>query len=220
MGLRTWFRGYLVRRGYRVPDALVREHDRMFHRALARTRAGMTVLDIGSNLGETATAFAARGALVHAYEPNPDVYPELLKAARDYPGITCHRAGILDENAELKLFLHQDYRSDPIKHSESSSLFSDKTNVAADHFHLVPVRDVAEVVAEIGKAIDIAKIDAEGGEYRILRRLITSGAIDRIAAIYVEPHHDRIPALRPEHAAMLALIAERGLGGKISFGWV
>jgi FkbM family methyltransferase len=202
-----------------VPHFLVREHDRVFHETLAGVRPGMIVVDIGAHRGETSAAFAARGADVHAFEPNPDIFPLLVETARRYPRIHHHQAAVLDEDGEMRLYLHDDYRDDPEKHSESSSLLSEKPNLSAEDYRTVRVRDVAGIVADIGQRIDIMKIDAEGAEYRILRRLITSGAIDRIGAVYVEPHADRIPGLAGDQAAIASLIDERGLGNKIRFDW-
>lgn len=211
---------YLVRHGYPVPPILARDKDRPLFETLRRVRPGMVVLDIGAHRGETAAAFAARGARVFAFEPNPDIFPELEAQARLRPGIVCENCGILDADGELKLYLHQRYDAASPKHSESSSFLAEKPDVSLDDFRSVPVRDIASVVAGIGEPIDFAKIDAEGAEYRIVRRLIESGAIGRIAEVRVEPHHDRIPGLRAEFDAVSALIAEHGLGARIRFDWM
>ncbi|HMQ91846.1 MAG TPA: FkbM family methyltransferase [Amaricoccus sp.] len=220
MGLRSRIRRSLLARGYRVPGFLVREHDRLFHEVVHSLRPGMVVLDIGANRGDIAAAFAARGATVHAFEPNPDVFAELRKAARAHPTIHAQNCGILDADAEMKLYLHESYADDPLGHSESSSFVAAKPNVSADDFRSVPVRDIAGVIAEIGVPIDVVKIDVEGAEYRILKRMIETGTIERVGRVYVETHHDRIPELRAEHEAVAAAIAERGLGGKIRLDWV
>jgi FkbM family methyltransferase len=218
MGLRSSIRRFLIGRGFRVPAFLVREHDRVFHEALARIRPGMKVVDIGAHRGETSAAFAARGATVYSFEPNPDIFPELLARARAHRGIRAHAAAVLDADGEMPLYLHHDYGDDPARHSESSSLLAEKPGLS-DDFRTVPVRDVAGIVAEIDGPIELMKIDAEGAEYRILRRLIASGAIDRIGTVYVEPHADRIPGLAAEQAAVAALIAERGLAARVRFDW-
>jgi FkbM family methyltransferase len=220
MGLRSRLRSWLVERGWRVPAPLVRKHDRLFHAAVHSVRRGSVVLDIGANRGTIAAAFAARGAIVHAFEPNPDVFPELEKAARRHPGIRAQACGILDKDGELALFLHKDYEADPLGHSESSSFFASKENVSGSRFRTVPVRDIASVIEAIGEPIQIVKMDVEGAEYRILRRMIESGAIDRVEQVYIETHHDRIPELVTEHAALVSEVERRGLAGKIRFDWV
>jgi FkbM family methyltransferase len=219
VGLRSELRRYLVRRGVRLPRALVREGERVLHETLAGIRPGMTVVDIGAHRGETASAFAARGATVYAFEPNPDIFPLLEAAARRDPRIRPQQAAVLDEDGEMRLYLHRDYRQEPEARSESSSLIADKPGLAADDWRTVEVRDVAGVVAGIGAPIDVMKIDAEGAEYRILARLIATGAVDRVGVVHVEPHVDRMPGLAAEAAAVAATIADKGLGGKIRFDW-
>ncbi len=211
---------YLVRQGYPVPSFLARSKDRPLFETLRRVRPGMVVLDIGAHRGETAAAFAARGARVYSFEPNPDIFPELEARARQNPGIVCENCGVFDADGEMKLFLHECYEAASPKHSESSSLLAEKPGISRDAFRTVPVRDIASVVASIDAPIDFAKIDAEGAEYRIVRRLIQSGAIDRVRELRIEPHHDRIPGLREEFEAVSALIAERGLGDRIRFDWM
>jgi FkbM family methyltransferase len=219
VGLKRNIRAWLVTHGYRVPSFLVRPHDRTFHEVVNATGPGMIVLDIGANRGDVAAAFAARGATVIALEPNSDIFPALEALAIRYPGIRPQMCAVLDEDTELKLYLHRDYDGGALDHSESSSLIADKPNVSAERYQTVAVRDIVKVIEEIGRPIDIVKIDAEGGEYRILTRMIESGVCRLVGKILVETHHDRIPSLRPEHERVLALIAEHGLADKIRLDW-
>lgn len=206
-------------RGYRVPGPLIRSHDRLFHETVNATRPGMTVVDIGANCGEVASAFAARGATVHAFEPNPDIYVRLEDAARRYPGIHPQMCAVFDRDTEMKLYLHSDYADDPAEYSESSSLMEGKDNLSRDDYRMVPVRDVAGIITEIGSDIDIMKIDVEGAEYAILDRLLDSGAIESVGMVFVEPHVGRVPGLAEEHERILARIAEMGLGARFRFDW-
>lgn len=219
MGLRSQIRSWLVANGKRVPDFLIRPHDRLFYQTVNALRPGMVVVDIGANRGDVARAFAARGATVHAFEPNPDIFPELEQAAQEYPGIRPHLCAVLDCDTEMKLYLHRDYSADPHGHSESSSLLANKVNVSETEYRTVPVRDIATIISEIGLPVDILKMDVEGAEYQILDRMIDSGAIEKVGMLLVEPHGDRVPGLAEAHARMLAKIESRKLGGKVRFDW-
>lgn len=205
--------------GHRVPHFLMKPHDRIFHEEVNAVRPGMIVLDIGANRGDVAAAFAARGAVVHALEPNADIFPALQARAARYPGIRPQMCAVLDEDTELKLYLHEDYGNGGKDLSESSSLIADKPNISTERYQMVPVRDIAKVIAEIGQPIDVVKIDAEGGEYRILARMIETDLCDRVGKILVETHHDRIPSLRPEYERVAAMIAAKGLNDKIRLDW-
>jgi len=219
MGLRRSLREALLRRRIRVPAILVKPKERPLYDEANRLRPGALVVDLGANVGRTVRLFAARGARVDAFEPSPDAFAMLVRATAGLPRVTLHRAAVGDADGEAQLFLHTGYRADDFDHLESSSLIADKGNVDAAHAVTVAVRDVAGVVAALGEPVDFMKIDVEGAEYAILRRLIESGAIDRVARVAVETHADRIESLRGAHAELEAMIAARGLAGKIRFGW-
>jgi FkbM family methyltransferase len=202
-----------------VPLLLVKPKERPLYDELNRLPPGALVVDLGANVGRTVQLFAGRGARVHAFEPNPDAFAVLARATAGLPRVTLHQAAVGDADGEARLFLHTDYRADDLDHLESSSLIADKGNVDAARSVTVPVRDVAGIVDALGEPVDFMKIDVEGAEYAILRRLILSGAIDRVARVAVETHADRIESLRPAHAEIEALIAAQGLAAKIRFGW-
>jgi FkbM family methyltransferase len=218
MGLRRRLREMLARRGLPVPAPLVRPKERPFYRELNRLRPGDVVLDFGANVGRTVAAFADRGCVVFGYEPNPDAFASLWNRVGGRPGVTLVNAAVGEADGTARLYLHRGYRRDDPDHFEASSLLSDKPNVDPDRYYDVPVRDAAALV-EAHPQVALVKIDVEGAEYAILKRLILSGAVDRIARIAVETHEDRIESLRTAHAETEALIAARGLGGKIAFGW-
>jgi FkbM family methyltransferase len=219
MGLRRTLREMLLRRRLPVPPLLVKAKERPLYEELNRLRPGAVVLDLGANVGRTVRLFAGRGARVEAYEPNPDAFAVLERATAGLPGVRLHPVAVGDADGEAQLYRHHDYRPEDFDHLESSSLIAEKGNVDAARAVTVPVRDVAQVVAEADAPVDLMKIDVEGAEYAILRRLILSGAIDRVARVAVETHADRIESLRPAHAEIESLIAERGLADKIRFGW-
>jgi hypothetical protein len=63
------------------------------------------VLDVGAYVGESAVAFALRGARVHAFEPAPDAQAYILKSAR--------LNGVADRIAMHPVGLSDHDRSDP-----------------------------------------------------------------------------------------------------------
>lgn len=219
MGLRRSLREMLLRRRMAVPAILVKPKERPLYEELNRLRPGALVVDLGANVGRTVRLFAGRGARVHAFEPNPDAFAVLARETAALPGVMLHEVAVGDADGEATLFRHHDYRAGDFDHLESSSLIAEKGNVDAASTINVAVCDVARIVTELGEPIDLMKIDVEGAEYAILRRLILSGAIERIARVAVETHADRIESLRAAHAEVEALITARGLAERIRFGW-
>lgn len=104
---------------------------------------GMSVLDIGANIGDSSIAFASRGARVHACEPLPTLY-ECLQANIVANGmqelITMHPVGLSTEDRIVK--------------------------VGAESMHLVNAMDYLKA-QNIG-AVDWLKLDCEGCEYELL----------------------------------------------------
>jgi len=219
MGLKRTLREALLARGIAAPDFLVPPRQRPLHEELRRLRRGDVVVDLGANVGRTVALWAARGCIVHAFEPNPDAFARLLARTGGLPGVRLHQAAVGGAAGRARLFLHHGYQGDDEDHLESSSLVADKGNVDATRGVDVEVLDAADVLAAIPGPIAFVKIDVEGAEYDILRRLIGSEVLDRVARIAVETHADRIPSLQAAHAEIEALIAAGGLGDKIRFGW-
>lgn len=218
MGLRRALREALLARRMAVPLALVKPKERPFYAEINRLKAGDLVIDLGANVGRTVALFLQRGCIVEAYEPNPDAFRALQAAVGGQERVRLFEAAVGAATGTARLFLHRGY--DPATdHLESSSLIAEKPNVDPERYFEVPVLDAADVVARAPGRIALMKIDVEGAEYDILRRLIDSGAVDRIDRIAVETHENRIASLRPAHEDISALIAEKDLGSKILFGW-
>lgn len=219
MGLRRAARRLLPLCGIGVPALLIRPKERLLYAEVARLSRGSVVLDFGANVGRTVEAFADRGATVHAYEPNPDAFALLTARTGNRTNVRLHNVAVGDHDGRLKLFLHRGYEGTNAAHLESSSFVAEKANVDPDRFYEVPVRDVIGIVAEIGRPIDLVKIDVEGAEYDILDRLLDWGAMKQIARIVVETHEDRIECLRERHAVTAARIVREGLAHRIQLEW-
>ena len=65
----------------------------------------------------------------------------------------------------------------------SSSLVGDQTQI----FESISIRDLLNVITE--ERIDLFQLNCEGGEYKILPELISSGEIWRISAINIQFHY-------------------------------
>lgn len=172
---------------------------------------GEIALDCGANVGEITAILARRGATVYAFEPNPDAFHVLRERFADRPNVHCLPLGVLDRDGVLPLYLHRNAADDPVRWSTGSSLLEGKENVRPDRFVEVEVIDLCAFLDRLDGPVRVLKLDVEGVECRILRRLIETGWIDRIEHIYVETHDRKVPALREETEALRALLAERGL---------
>lgn len=134
---------------------------------LARIDAPV-VLDIGANIGNHALAFATQAAVVHAFEPLPEVLAVLEHNVRQnsLENIHVHRYALYDENSEAVIYKN---RSGNVGGSGFDRGAGDVEAVR------VPKRVGDEVVGELGlNRIDLIKIDVEANEAYVLMGLINT----------------------------------------------
>jgi FkbM family methyltransferase len=138
-------------------------------------RPGQTIIDVGANVGYTARFFAqavGRTGDVHAFEPNPVIYPLLKQNVASLEQVSVYNLGLSSSNDELPLFL--------AGNNHGVACFSEKypaTHLAYREDE--PMRTInAKVV--IGDEflerkgidhVDVIKIDVEGWELNVLSGL-------------------------------------------------
>lgn len=196
----------------------VERHCLPAHRViLTKIGPGDTVIDLGANVGLFSTYFAARGATVHAFEPDPSASAILKAHARRFPKLHVHQEAVFDKAGEMSLFRHTQFQHDQ-NYAQSSTLMSEKRNVDASQTVCVAVRDIAEVVAGVSGRIALIKMDIEGAEGAVLRRLIEAGLMDKIDHIFVETHEDIVPGLGEELDDIKRRLAGAGYH-QVDFSW-
>lgn len=81
----------------------------------ARVKPGMTVVEIGANVGFFTlllAQLAGEGGRVLAFEPDPENFRLLRKNAAGRPNIDCRQAAVSDRAGSLKLFVSEENRGD------------------------------------------------------------------------------------------------------------
>jgi FkbM family methyltransferase len=153
-------------------------------------RPGQTIIDVGANVGYTARFFAqAVGRIgdVHAFEPNPVIYPLLRQNVASLEQVSVYNLGLSSSNDELPLFL--------AGNNHGVACFSEKypaTHLAYREDE--PMRTVnAKVV--IGDEflerkgidhVDVIKIDVEGWELNVLSGLTQTILASRGLTLFCE----------------------------------
>lgn len=159
---------------------------------LLRLRKGSIVLDCGANVGHIARLFAITGATVYAFEPDPQAFARLSRRCRKNKNIICIQKGVWDKNANIQLFGHNE--GNELSFTVGSSIISDKINIAREKGHVIEVIDLIEFMREQPKKIDLVKLDVEGAEIEILKKIINTGSYDLFGRMYVETHETKIPS--------------------------
>jgi FkbM family methyltransferase len=132
--------------------------------------AGLTVVDIGANVGSFTLWSHLRwpNSIVHAYEPQPETYATLLRNVGWLPNVHCHEKAVYpDEGSQLDFYSRYSGDGESGLVAYIGETFED---LARDNIIQVPVLHPRDL-----PACDILKIDVEGGEARILESMDLSG---------------------------------------------
>jgi FkbM family methyltransferase len=183
-----------------------------------KLREGDIAIDCGANVGKVSSHWCKSGATVYAFEPNPHAFKILEENLSDYPNAYCFQKAVLDRNEQVKLYFHIASDKNELHWSTGSSLLRFKANVLEDKFTEVEAIDLAEFVHALDKDVKILKLDVEGVEYNILRRLIESEMHMRIEHIFVETHEKQAPELQADTDELRALIKSMNITN-INMNW-
>jgi len=182
-------------------------------------RPGEVAIDCGANVGLVTEILAEAGGQIYAFEPNPHAFEVLKENLNARSNVECIPKGVYFTEDELKLYLHEEAAYDQVKWSTGSSLLSEKKNVSDESYVKVELVDLAHFIKKLGKRIRVLKLDVEGVEYKVLRRMIELGVVENIDYLFVETHENQIPELIDEAKEVRALIREKGLKN-IDLDWV
>ena len=159
---------------------------------------GDIAIDCGANVGKVSAHWAKSGATVYAFEPNPHAFKILQERLASRPNAHCFQQAVLDRNDRVKLYYHVGSDKDEVRWSSGSSMLGFKENVLQDKFAEVDAIDLTEFIRALDANVKVLKLDVEGVEYAILRKLIESGLHTRIEHIFVETHENQVPILQAD----------------------
>jgi len=80
----------------------------------------------------------------------------------------------------------------------SSSIIDEKKNIKPASAIGVEVIDLVEFMQSLSKKIDLIKIDIEGAEIQVLKKIIETRAYALFKTMYVETHETKIPGQKEE----------------------
>ena len=155
-------------------------------------------IDCGANVGSYTKYLSKNKATVYAFEPNPYVYGILYDKFKQNPNVHCINKGVMDEEGVMKLFLRKTSSENPVKWSISSSFMTISKNLNYESNLEIEVIDLCQFIESLNTRVKVLKIDIEGAENRILKKLIKTGVIYKIDYIFVEMHDKWLPELKPE----------------------
>jgi FkbM family methyltransferase len=138
---------------------------------------GLTILDIGANVGSFAIWASLRWpqSRIYAYEPQPATFEMLVRNVRHLPEISCEHAAVLPSERKLER-LRSRYPGDG--ESGLVAYMSDTfANLPEDQILSVPVLHPRRL-----PTADLIKLDVEGAEAKILENM----NLDQVSLILLE----------------------------------
>jgi len=136
------------------------------------------IIDIGANVGAFARWASLRWpeAKIHCYEPHPFNFSLLKMTEKHYglPNLTLHEAGVYNKNDTATLF------ENGFNCGEWSLLKFDPNGKKEERVKLIDALDLP--------AFDFLKIDTEGVEPVILKRLADEGRLKDALGVVLEYH--------------------------------
>jgi FkbM family methyltransferase len=169
-------------------------------------------IDLGANVGDTVDRHLAGApdAQVFAFEPNPRLIAKLRNRFRSADNVAIYEAACWILDGQTKLYLGHDLSSTLIE-GKAPTPEHPEFDISYKDFALVRTIDFARWLLEtFNEGDDICvKMDIEGSEYKVLRRLIDTGAIGLMDELRCEWHYDRYPVGNDEHLRIKELTKAR-----------
>ncbi|MEQ9639379.1 MAG: FkbM family methyltransferase [Alphaproteobacteria bacterium] len=177
-------------------------------------KPGDTVLDFGANVGRITSCLLSLELKVHAYEPDSRCVEMIRRRFSLYGGkrLQLHHCAVSHEDGEVTL----NYGT---LTTESNSIVPGRSG-AGGHAggEVTEAVDIRRILRE-HDYVPLVKMDIEGAEYEVLDAMLEPEMIDRFGVCLVEVHANKIPSLKPAHAALVEKIEKLGVGDRILLTW-
>jgi FkbM family methyltransferase len=162
-------------------------------------------LDVGANIGQTATKFRAYypNSTIYCFEPVSDSYESLRAATESDSKIQCFQYAVSNKSGEnVQIHLHPDSQCHSLRISpHSTGAFEIVESVTVDSFqksNSLPI-------------INLLKSDTEGFDVEVLQGAKDSLSAGLIQSVYVEVCFDPSDRSHSDFFAVAELLEECGL---------
>jgi FkbM family methyltransferase len=163
----------------------------------SRLPAEPTIVDLGAN----DNLFLPRNLLdqtgeIHAVEADPLVFEELRKNVGSIKNVKLYNVAIGAGDGEVTFYRNTGFDvRDPVRNSVGSSIFAGHQAVSPSESITVPQLGILTFLKQIGKRVDLMKIDIEGAEVPVLETLLGSPLAESVSIVLVETHEHVLPEL-------------------------
>lgn len=176
-----------------------------FESVLKALGPGDVCCDLGANVGSVTLRIAATGATVHAFEPDPETFSQLVANVGHLPNVHCHQVAAGDDNRMVTLLRPEAYLTESTRNaaSKATAVVPRKDGEAFFEAGAVEMIDFAAFLKGLDRPAALVKIDIEGAEWMVLDKVLAE-APDRFRAMFVETHErfdfSLLPAVKRKQA--------------------
>lgn len=161
---------------------------------IALVRPGMRFFDIGANIGFYSLLAASRGAIVHAFEPSPEILAWLrdnVALNERSSSITVVPEAMSDREGSITFYPHREgnFGVGKVFRSEDQG----RKAASAEPVE-VPTRTFDACVEKFG-APDLVKMDIEGAEALVLKEIPNALKTENAPDLFIEFHPGEIRSL-------------------------
>ena len=187
---------------------------------LRKVEDSFLFIDCGANVGDISSLFLSRGAKVIAFEPDLLAFSRLQKRFSGAQRIELINKAVADSDGKAMFYYHKErLKNEGVEFTVSSSLLREKINVDGEHGIEVEIVDLCKYIDDLGRKVDILKMDIEGEEIAVLNKMIAQNTYNKVGLILVETHETKIPGHREKVAALKRRIHEEGITN-IKLNWI
>lgn len=178
---------------------------------------GGDILDIGANIGYTASLFANASdddAKIYAFEPEPFNFALLQESLRDRKldskVVPIHSA-VGEQSGQIDLWINEHHHAD---HKIATTNLRASDARAKDAYVTVPITSVDGFIEqrELTRPICLIKIDVQGYEFAVCRGMAATLERQTQVAVAVEYTPEALEELGYEAPALLDWFRDRGFG--------
>jgi FkbM family methyltransferase len=181
-------------------------------------KKGDICIDCGANIGLVSKSMLQKGAIVHAFEPDPFAHKVLIEKFSDISNMHIHNQAVSDKEGSLKLFFREEHDDDPTLYSVGSTLINEKNDIDNNKFCEVDVVRLLTFIDQF-EYIKILKLDVEGAEIDILNDLLKSNVFQKIGLTLVETHEKWIPSQEPQLKDIKNALSKKGIDN-VFLNWI
>ena len=186
---------------------------------LFRLNKNSIVIDCGANVGRITSYLSLTGAKIYAFEPDPVAFKILNQRCKKKINVDSINKGVWHKDAVVQLYRHKEMREEETSFTIGSSIVNAKKNVDSGSFTEIEVIDLLNYIRQLNRKVDLVKVDIEGAEIEILKKIIAEDAHTLFKIMFVETHETKIPGQRADLINIKQQLKKKGITN-IKLNWI